>query len=94
MRSESKEVQRVRREGGGGCEVQKPLLWCPCRGGGGGGGEERKWGDREKRTGRRDRRGVGTQIRPLMESKHQSVLTLHDFITNRQRELRKQVLKE
>lgn len=42
-------------------EVQKASSWCPCRErerGGGGGETER---EREKRTGRRGRRGVGTQ---------------------------------
>ena len=56
-------------EGGHGCEVQKPTVMVPMQRGGGEEGRRRG----EKSKGRRDRRGVGTQNWPLMESKHYHV---------------------
>ena len=58
-------------KGGDGSEVQKPTVMVPVQREGG--RDEGK--EREEGKGRRDRRGVGTQNWPLMESKHYSLLT-------------------
>lgn len=63
--------EELEKEGKEGMKVKcrNRRLWCPCREKEGR-RKGRREGDRVRGKGGRDRRGVGTQNWPLMESKH------------------------